>query len=217
MSDCHIVGEKSWQRLLKQSAMLRESRMKYSTGRRSSGILAEHNKSTQQCHTDKPEEEKLFLPSHFPEGRRVQLDLVILGEIERKLHEGSTYDTLCSVQNTVKIVCALSGEKRKKGCGQYLNTQASAKIHEAGAQCDLAMQNYIACQKAMISLGLLENNASFPPLALSDTYQKPTHLHQAVSDSQNSDGKLYRVGYRVGVPAHPKDVSENFLDLPQVV
>ncbi|KAF8955769.1 hypothetical protein BDZ97DRAFT_1709000 [Flammula alnicola] len=141
--------------------------------------------------TDNPEDEVLYLPSNFTESQRLALELVHLGEYERRLHEGSAYDALRNVRTAVKTIVALQAEKKAQAYGQTRHTRSSEQIRDMEARRDLAMEDYSATRLSMISLGLPENSPQFPPLTITDTFRKPTNIKRAVGDSRRTDGPMW--------------------------
>lgn len=147
-----------------------------------------------------PENEVLYLPSDFSEAERVQLQLVALGEHERRLQSGAAYDTIRRIRTTSKTISSLRSDKKAQAYGQTRHTRAADQIRKIEARRDAVISDYQAIRAIMISLGLPVDSAEFPPLTLADTYRKPTDIKRAVGDSQRHEGSIWtNAGISAGV------------------
>jgi hypothetical protein len=60
----------------------------------------------------------LYIPSSFEEGERISLDLIILGEYERRMLEGAACDVIRNLQTISKTLDAMIAGKKKHAYGQ---------------------------------------------------------------------------------------------------
>ncbi|KAK6980805.1 CxC2 domain-containing protein [Favolaschia claudopus] len=98
-------------------------------------------------------EEMLYLPSDFPsEVEQRTLHLSNLAKEEIRWREGQAFDALRAIQNVVKTISALRGQKIKNDRQQKQNTRAGDNIAEAIKLRDQHMVSYEAARQSLISL-----------------------------------------------------------------
>jgi hypothetical protein len=139
------------------------------------------------------EVEKLFLPSCHLAPTRQEVGAIELGMEEGKLREGAAFDALRTTQTAVKTLKTLQDFKAKNSRGQAANTRSGKLIADVEAQRNLHVSGYNDHQRAMISLGMIEENDmnSFPRLEIKDMFMKSTLQSHQLGDSRHSDGKLW--------------------------
>ena len=141
--------------------------------------------------TDEVEREILYLPSDFPSAAQVTLGLTSVGEYQRRLLEGACCDAIQRIRMMVKLHSALQQDKKKKARGQYMNTQSMKRLQKAIDAKLVAIEDYNALRRAMIALGLSDDDPMFPLLSVEDTFRKSTQIKRSVGDSQRTDGLLW--------------------------
>jgi len=141
--------------------------------------------------TNTPEEEILYIPSNFKEVERISLDLVILGEYERRLLEGAACDVIRSVRTISKTLDAMMVGKKAHAYGQERHTKAASQIEDTKSRQQAAIGDYLSIRKSLIALGMTEEDPRFPPLSIEDTKRLSTHSKWAVGDSRRLDGKIW--------------------------
>ena len=142
------------------------------------------------------EHEKLFLPSDFQHEDQQTIEAIALGVEEAKLREGEAYDALRAIQSAVKTLTAIQDRKRKNARGQAENTKSGYYIRDAQSRRDHHMETYTSARRALISLGIIDDNdpeSPFPPLTIEDTFMKSRQRGRGLGDSRRTDGKLWRM------------------------
>ncbi|KAK7015649.1 hypothetical protein R3P38DRAFT_2786592 [Favolaschia claudopus] len=135
-------------------------------------------------------EEMLYLPSDFPsEVEQRTLHLSNLAKEEIRWRERQAFDALRAIQNVVKTISALRGQKIKNDRQQKQNTRAGDNIAEAIKLRDQHMVSYEAARQSLISLNAVGN---FQLLTETDLYTKPGLDKRRVGDSHHTDGALWR-------------------------
>jgi hypothetical protein len=140
---------------------------------------------------DSPEREKLYIPSDFNMFNRLKYDLVELGELERRLHEGAAYDAIQKSRTISRTISALEADKKANAYGQALHTRAASQILDVEARLSVTIDDYMSTRASMISLGLAPNDPSFLPLQVSDTFRKRTNAKRALGDSRRTEGLIW--------------------------
>ncbi|KAF8966729.1 hypothetical protein BDZ97DRAFT_1756333 [Flammula alnicola] len=140
---------------------------------------------------NKPEEERLFLPSDLSDEDRASIIPIIFSDIERKLLEGRAFDTLRDLRTIVKTLTNLYDEKGQN-YGQVRQTRASARIQEVVSLRDSNINEYNSTRDALIKLGgIEEDDPILRHLTKQDTYQKRTNIKRTVGDTYRHDGLLW--------------------------
>ena len=147
--------------------------------------------SIQGCTTNTPEEEILYIPSSFEEDERISLDLIVLGEYERRILEGAACDVIRHLRTISKTLDAMIAGKKKHAYGQARHTKATSQIEDAKAWQQEAIDDYLSIRKSLITLGMTEKDPRFPPLSVDDTKRLSTYSKRAVGDSRRLDGKIW--------------------------
>ena len=145
----------------------------------------------QGCTVNAPEEEILYIPSSFGEAERISLDLIILGEYERRMLEGAACDVIRNLRTISKTLDAMITGKKKHAYGQARHTKATSQIEDVKLWQQEAINDYSSIRESLITLGMTENDPRFPPLSVDDTKRLSTYSKQAVGDSRRIHGKIW--------------------------
>jgi hypothetical protein len=138
-----------------------------------------------------PEEEILYIPSSFEEGERISLDLIILGEYERRMLEGAACDVIRNLRTISKTLDAMIAGKKKHAYGQARHTKATSQVEDAKSWQQEAIDDYSSIRKSLITLGMTENDQCFPSLSVDDTKRLSTYSKRAIGDSRRIHGKIW--------------------------
>ncbi|KAJ7457683.1 hypothetical protein FB451DRAFT_1183008, partial [Mycena latifolia] len=152
------------------------------------------------------EVELLGLPSDFREpGKRHELDLAAMAEVEGRLREGAAFDSIHRVQIVAKALVGMRDRKKKNDTGVYKNTISQQQINDTKERRKEHIEKYMVSRNALMVLGLAEGTAGdFPPLAESDTFMKSRLLKRGLGDSRKVDGRIWTqagVGAGARIPA----------------
>ncbi|KAF8511104.1 hypothetical protein JB92DRAFT_3118385 [Gautieria morchelliformis] len=146
-------------------------------------------------HVD-PEEEPLFLPSHFPTvAQRQKLGLYDLGLKEMELRRGEANDALDSVRLCMKQLSVNLAFKKKEIRGQRDNTRAQSILKSGIRERDKYVQKYHEAQAAMIQLGMAPDNATYRPLCDTDLWMKGIVEGHALGDGSREESWIWRTGF----------------------
>jgi hypothetical protein len=147
--------------------------------------------SVQGCTVNTPEKEILYIPSSFEEGERISLDLIILGEYERRMLEGAACDVIQNLRTISKTLDAMIAGKKKHAYGQARHTKATSQVEDAKSWQQEAIDDYSSIRDSLITLGMTENDPRFPPLSVDDTKRLSTYSKRAIGDSRRIHGKIW--------------------------
>jgi hypothetical protein len=142
-----------------------------------------------------PELQPLHMPSDYNEVSQVKLGFGQLAAAERKLLEGTAYDTLEKIRTSVRLLSALVGDEKSSAYSQSTHTRAKAAIIDATLQRDINLAAYTSLRSSLLRLGFPSDDPGLRPLTLADTYRKPTQLRRAVGDRGRNDGVLWTGGF----------------------
>ncbi|KJA14195.1 hypothetical protein HYPSUDRAFT_150698 [Hypholoma sublateritium FD-334 SS-4] len=157
---------------------------------------------------DLPEHEVLYLPSDFLENDRISLGLVEMGEDQRKLAEGAANDAILRVQKLAKVLSNSRLAKKADGSGQAYQTRATATETEIVFKLDLAIKDYNDLRRLLMKFGLPDNDSVYRPLALVDTFRKPTATNRNLGDTYRNDGPLWAANAGITAGARPPTGSQ---------
>ncbi|KAF8527717.1 hypothetical protein JB92DRAFT_3093208 [Gautieria morchelliformis] len=143
-----------------------------------------------------PEEESLFLPSHFPTtSQRQKLGVYDLGLKEMELRRGEANDALDSVRLCIKQLSVNLAFKKKEIRGQRDNTRAQSILKSSISERDKYVQKYRVAQAAMIRLGMAADNTTYLPLRDTDLWMKAIVEGHALGDGRREESWIWRTGF----------------------
>jgi hypothetical protein len=140
------------------------------------------------------EDEPLLLPSSFPAIRQEELGIVTLASEEARLREGQACDLILQLRRVAKTISALHSQRKKNDKHQKQQTRSRSRIQAHELARDGMLATYIACRKALGSLGCIDDDLSerrFPPLTLDDLRRHSTVRKRGIGDSRRADGDLW--------------------------
>jgi hypothetical protein len=142
-----------------------------------------------------PELENLFLPSTFERSSdRETLGLTGLAELEYELRLGQAHDALDDVRTKIKIFNANLDYKKRNIFGQRANTRAQQYLKTLSVDKVNAADKYRRARRALLHLGLPENDQSLRPLQDHELWGKDTgHLAQ-LGDTKREEPWFWTVG-----------------------
>ena len=149
------------------------------------------------------EDEPLFLPSHFSETDRLQMDLTQLAEEEAQLRKGQAYEYILQLRRVMKIISTLHGQRKKQTWGQRQNTRARLKIQSMEYTRDRILEVYNSSHHALKLLGKLsspELEEQFPYLTVPDLFRKSVQDKRQLGDTHRPDGRLWVAGTGGSMP-----------------
>ncbi|KAF8520555.1 hypothetical protein JB92DRAFT_2786172 [Gautieria morchelliformis] len=137
-----------------------------------------------------PEEESLFLPSHFPTtSQRQKLGVYDLGLKEILL---LVLPILARQRNNEITNLAF---KKKEIRGQRDNTRAQSILKSSISERDKYVQKYRVAQAAMIRLGMAADNTTYLPLRDTDLWMKAIVEGHALGDGRREESWIWRTGF----------------------
>ncbi|KAF6743906.1 hypothetical protein DFP72DRAFT_826853 [Ephemerocybe angulata] len=137
------------------------------------------------------EDEALYLPSDFSTNDIIKFGLTALGELERKILEGSAYDALSQLRRDVQFYDSLAGLKKADCHGQEKHTRERARVNEARRRRDNNMALYTKIRDALIALGMPKDDETFLPMTMTSISRKSTDVKRAIGDTYRTDGPLW--------------------------
>ncbi|TEB21039.1 hypothetical protein FA13DRAFT_1834789 [Coprinellus micaceus] len=140
---------------------------------------------------DTPEDLPLFLPSHYNPADRLAKGLTALGSLEYQMLEGAAYDSLAKLRTIVRLLSAMGTDSKKNDYGQARHTRSKTQMIDSNIRFETCMAQYNATRKAMISLGLPEDDPTLKKMDRNATRRKPTTENRAPGDTYRTDGLLW--------------------------
>ncbi|KAL0058117.1 hypothetical protein AAF712_015211 [Marasmius tenuissimus] len=139
-----------------------------------------------------PEEEQLYLPSFFMDGRYMDTRLSI---VEGNLRKGQAYDALTELKFTLKHKTVLVRTKRREAQGTTLNTRAKKFIRHVARNQDVMISKYTKARASLINLKVTDglDSGDFPPLTKDDLYRPGGNgLDAELGDGSRVAGWIWR-------------------------
>ncbi|KAJ8096384.1 hypothetical protein PM082_011546 [Marasmius tenuissimus] len=140
-----------------------------------------------------PEQEKLFVPSHFPADKRREYKLVALASRQVTLLEGALNDVIQALRMNVQILTAAYDRKKKNDVGQDANTRSTTNLKAIESKRDGFILDYNLLRNALNDLDALDPDI-WPKMEVKDTFRKSTEQRRTPGDSQVEEGILWRMG-----------------------
>jgi hypothetical protein len=141
------------------------------------------------------ETQPLYLPHHFSDIQRSELDITDLASGEAKLREGQAADLILQLRRVEKTLSAQHALRKKNASGQAQATRAWWKINQMEFTRDNLLATYEKCRQALKSLGHLHtsdaNRERFPALTRADLFRKGTTVKWKLGDTYRPDGLLW--------------------------
>jgi hypothetical protein len=114
----------------------------------------------------------LFLPSHFTETVRDEMKLAALAQVEYSLHEGQAFDALCNVHTAIHALNYNLAFKKTQIHGVGPNTKGQNFRKTLSNDIQVAADTYRRVRRALLALGLNENDGILKELLRSDLFGK---------------------------------------------
>ncbi|KAJ7918916.1 hypothetical protein B0H13DRAFT_1606719, partial [Mycena leptocephala] len=121
---------------------------------------------------ERPEKEALFLPSHFMETVRNEMKLAALAQVEYSLQEGQAFDALCDVRTAIRTLNYNLAFKKTQIHGVGPNTKGQNFLKTLSNDIQVAANTYRRARRALLALGLNENDGTLKELVRSDLFGK---------------------------------------------
>ena len=128
---------------------------------------------------ERPEKDALFLPSHFTEAARVQMDLKALGVMERELRQGIALNSLQDVRDGIRKFNDAVDFKRNNLHGIHKNTQGGRFLNTLRDEVWAASTIYRVSRAGLLKLGMGDDDPVFRPLLQSDLKGKAAQKQRA--------------------------------------
>ncbi|KAK7444303.1 hypothetical protein VKT23_015315 [Stygiomarasmius scandens] len=144
-----------------------------------------------------PETEKLYLPSDFIEEERKTHGLQQLTDIELRLRKGEANDALRCLRSALrdrKTVLTAKNKPQNYVVGTQRNLRALDVVRQSQDKVAKQRDKYVACRKAMISLGLSDKDSMYPELKDEDMWNKNVVDFIELGESSIEDSWLWRSG-----------------------
>lgn len=111
------------------------------------------------------EKQQLLLPSDFPtEDMRASLSLQDLARCEYRMREGQAYDALNDIRAVIRRRVGLLQQRKRRSSGQAQKTRSRAQMNRAQKALDRAADRYSRARRALLRLGLSEDDETFRAL-----------------------------------------------------
>ncbi|KAJ7466564.1 hypothetical protein B0H11DRAFT_1733162 [Mycena galericulata] len=149
---------------------------------------------------EKPEKEALFLPSEFNSATRADLNLDALAHVEYTLRQGQAYDALGELRSAIRTLNVNVGFKKASLHGTSSNTRAQDYLKTLANNVQITGSSYRRARKALVQLGLPEDDDSLQPL-LREHLRGKDGKAQAAGQVKESDPWFWRVGRPAGLTA----------------
>ena len=94
---------------------------------------------------DRPEQERLYLPSSLTQDEREACHMESLSSIELSLRQGRVFDAIRNIQFGRKTYDALNTDKQKNARSQVQKTRASTRLEKPENLIRDEIANYNAC------------------------------------------------------------------------
>ena len=144
--------------------------------------------------------ENLFLPSSFQwPSDHEKLGLVELAKLEYKLRLGQAHDALHEVKTKIKIFNADLNFKKDNIFGQRPNTRAQRYLQTLSADKVNAADKYRQARRALLNLGLSENDQSLRPLENHELWGKDSSRLALLGDTKREEPWFWTVGMPIGL------------------
>ncbi|KAJ7673933.1 hypothetical protein DFH06DRAFT_1319055 [Mycena polygramma] len=142
---------------------------------------------------EKPEKEKLFLPSYFTAQTRNELNVQALAQVEYELRQGQAFDALNDVRTAIRTLNWNLQLKKEGIHGVGPNTKAQNFLKTLSNDIQLAADVYRRARAALVMLGMAEDDATLRPLLKNDLFGKSGKL-VAMGDSKKHDSWVWTTG-----------------------
>ncbi|KAJ7438353.1 hypothetical protein FB451DRAFT_1570308 [Mycena latifolia] len=149
----------------------------------------------------KPEQEKLFLPSEYSESMRVELKLQALAQVEYSQREGDAYDQLEELRTAIRTLNVNVGVKKASLHGTSSNTRGQNYLKTLANDVQIAGTAYRRSREALLALGLSPDDTALKPL-LRQHLRGKDGTAQAMGQVKDTDPWFWRTG-------RPKNLSED--------
>ncbi|KAK1224256.1 hypothetical protein PQX77_012834, partial [Marasmius sp. AFHP31] len=140
-----------------------------------------------------PEQEKLYVPSHFSAEKRREYKLVALASRQVTLLEGALNDVIEALRFNVQILTAAYNRKKKNDVGQDANTRSTTNLKAIESKRDGLILDYNLLRNALNDLDALDPDV-WPKMEVADTFRKSTEQRRTPGDSQVEEGILWSMG-----------------------
>ncbi|KAJ7710868.1 hypothetical protein B0H17DRAFT_1324341 [Mycena rosella] len=142
---------------------------------------------------EKPEKEALYLPSHFTKTMQGELKLQALAQVEYALREGQAFDALAELRNAIQALNYNLTIKKTEIHGVGKLTKAQNYLRTLSNDIQIAADTYRRARRALLHLGLDENNATLQELRKEDMFGK-SGLRPAMGHSKRVDSWFWTTG-----------------------
>ena len=136
----------------------------------------------------------VLLPSSFSAKDRSGVYTTEVSNEEVELRKGEAFDSLLSLQWTVRLICSMQKENEVNRKGVKESTRFQTKMTNLQYVQARQMGSYDAARDALISLGHVvtgDPHSPFPPLSLSDLKLAPVSRKRQSGGSRHVDGKIF--------------------------
>ncbi|KAH6880562.1 hypothetical protein BKA70DRAFT_1575759 [Coprinopsis sp. MPI-PUGE-AT-0042] len=149
--------------------------------------LSDHILEWTSSETVQAEDQTLGMPSDFDDVSRTELGLDELADLERRLLEGTAFDSISKIRTAVQFVSALTGGKMVNLTGQNQLTRIASRVYDAENLRDFEIRFYNSTRGRLLCLGLPEDDATFRLMDVASTTRKSTFLKRALGDTYKLD------------------------------
>lgn len=149
---------------------------------------------------EKPEAERVYLPSGFSASARADKQLEALGVVELELRQGHAMDSLDTVRDAIRTLNLNKTVKRSDIHGTGANTKAQNYLKTLANDIQIAASAYIRDREALIALGTPETDPVFQPLLREQLHGKDGKA-QMMGQMRTGDPWFWSTGRPVGLSA----------------
>ncbi|KAJ7907161.1 hypothetical protein B0H13DRAFT_1879876 [Mycena leptocephala] len=142
---------------------------------------------------ERPEKEALFLPSHFTAPVRSEMKLAALGQVEYTLREGQAFDALCDVRTAIRTLNYNLAFKKTQIHGVGPNTKGQNFLKTLSNDIQVGADTYRPARRALLALGLHENDPSLRELLRADLFGKGGR-RTTMGDSKTHEPWIWTTG-----------------------
>ncbi|KAJ7857401.1 hypothetical protein B0H13DRAFT_1902265 [Mycena leptocephala] len=142
---------------------------------------------------ERPEKEALFLPSHFTAPVRSEMKLAALGQVEYTLREGQAFDALCDVRTAIRTLNYNLAFKKTQIHGVGPNTKGQNFLKTLSNDIQVGADTYRRARRALLALGLHENDPSLRELLRADLFGKGGR-RTTMGDSKTHEPWIWTTG-----------------------